>query len=57
MGKPVGSALARWPLAGEEQSGVKGKLRIGGQQKLQPSLLALGWHSFLLGSSGWNRAW
>lgn len=33
MGKPV-TALARWLLAGQERSGVKGRLRIGGQQEL-----------------------
>lgn len=47
MGKPVGSALARWPLAGQERPEVKRRQRIGGQQKLQPSFLALGWHSCL----------
>lgn len=38
MGKPVSSALVRRPLAGQERPGVKRRLRIGVQQKPQPSL-------------------
>lgn len=58
MGKPVGSALTRWLLAGlgwgERASGVKGKLRIG-QQKLQPRTSGPRWHS-CLGGAWWGGA-